>query len=119
MLSVILSPSNDAITGEEKHAGEGRTGYLLRQERRLVGAVCGLVPGAPHGLHVRDGHAQDGELVWLPGQRAARGDHVRELGDVLGHLVPPPPFNLTVVLSSRKHEIRGGGKRRIRLGVTV
>lgn len=82
--------------------------YLLRQERRLVGAIRGLVPCAPHGLHVRDGHAQDGELVRLPGQRAARGDHVRELGDVLCHLVPPAPLDLTVVLSSRKHEVRTG-----------
>lgn len=93
--------------------------YLFCQERRLVGAVRGLVPGAPHGLHVRDSHAQDGELVRLPGQRTARGDHVRELGDVLSHLVPPPPLDLTVVLSSRKHEIRVGEERRIRPGLTV
>ena len=94
-------------------------GYLLCQERRLVGAVRGLVSGAPHGLHVRDGHAQDGELVGLPGQRVARGDHVRELGDVLSHLVPPPPLNLTVVLSSRKHKTRVGEERWIRPGLTV
>lgn len=51
-------------------------GHLLGKEGRLVGAIRGLVPRAPHGLHVRDGHAQDGELVWLPCQRAAGGDHV-------------------------------------------
>lgn len=51
-------------------------------------------------LHVRHGHAQDGELVGLAGQRAARGHHVRQLRNVGGHLVSPSSLNLAVVLSA-------------------
>jgi len=47
---------------------------------------------------VGDGHPQDGELVGLAGQRAARGHHVRELGDVGRHLVAAPALNFAVVL---------------------
>lgn len=52
----------------------------------------------PERLHVRDRHAQDGELVGLAGQGAARGHHVRQLRDVGGHLVPSPSLYLAVVL---------------------
>jgi hypothetical protein len=86
-------------------------GYLLSEEGRLVGAVSRFVAGAPHGLHVRDRHAQDGQLVWLPSQCTAGGNHVGEFRNILSHLVPPAPLNLTVVLSSQKARGQGEGKR--------
>lgn len=85
---------------------------LFSQEGRLVGAVCGRVAGAPHGLHVGDGHAQDGQLVRFPSQSAASRHHVWQFRDVLGHFVASSPLNFTVVLS-RNGEIlvRGLNKR--------
>lgn len=60
---------------------------------------------------MRDGHAEDGELVWLPSQCAARGDHVGELRDVLSHLVPSAPFNFTMILSFQKVRDQERGKK--------
>ena len=47
---------------------------------------------------MRHGHPEDGELVRLPGESVAGGDHVGELRDVGGHLVPPPPLYFAVIL---------------------
>jgi hypothetical protein len=55
---------------------------------------------------VGDGHPQDGELVGLAGQRAARGHHVRELGDVGRHLVAAPALNFAVVLPTVRQTTR-------------
>lgn len=60
---------------------------------------------------MRNSHAQYGELVWLPSQRTAGGNHVGELRNILSHLVPPAPLDLTVVLSSQKARGQGEGKR--------
>ncbi len=78
--------------------------HLFSQEGGFVRAVSGRVPRPSHGLHVWDGHAQDGEFVWLPGERAAGGHHVRQLCDVQGHLITPAALNLTVVLSGGREE---------------
>ena len=85
--------------------------HLVCEESGLVGAVgCGVA--ASEGLHVGDSHAQNGQLVWLAGQGAAGGHHVRQLRDVRRHLVPPPPLDLTVVLPRvTTGEERGGGRR--------
>lgn len=78
--------------------------YLFGEKRRLVGPIGGCVAGAPHGLHVGDGHPQDGQLVGFPCEGAAGGDHVRQLSDVLGHFVASASLNLTVVLSETERK---------------
>lgn len=75
--------------------------HLFGEEGRFVGSISGRVASSSHGLHVRHGHTQDGELIWFPGKRAAGGHHVRQLGDVLRHFVTPAPLNLAVVLSAQ------------------
>lgn len=50
--------------------------HLFSEEGRFVGPVSGCVACAPHGFHMRDRHAQDGQLVRFPGQSAAGRDHV-------------------------------------------
>lgn len=75
---------------------------LLSEEGRLVGPVRGRVAGASHGLHVGDGHAQDGQLVRFPRQGAACGHHVRQFRDVLGHFVASSSLDFTVVLSGNE-----------------
>lgn len=45
------------------------------------------------------GHAQDGQLVWFPRQRRTRRHHVRQFGNVGGHLVAPAAFNFAVILA--------------------
>ncbi len=64
-------------------------------------------------LHVRHGHAQDGELVWFACQSAAGGHHVRQLRDVSGHLIPPPALDLAVILPAvrRSWEMDGACNR--------
>lgn len=47
---------------------------------------------------MRHRHPEDGELVWLAGQRAAGGHHVRQLRDVRRHLVSAPAFDFAVIL---------------------
>lgn len=47
---------------------------------------------------MRHGHPEDGELVRLAGQCAARGHHVRQLRDVGRHLVAAPALDFAVVL---------------------
>lgn len=74
------------------------TFHLLREEGRFIGSVRGCVARAPHGLHVGNRHTQYGQFVGFSGQGAAGGDHVRQLGDVLGHFVASASLNLTVVL---------------------
>lgn len=71
---------------------------LVGEEGWFVCPVCCSVAAPSQRLHVGHGHAQDGQLIWFPCQRAAGGNHVRQLCDVSSHLVPPPPLNLTVVL---------------------
>lgn len=51
------------------------------------------------------GHAEDSQFVWLAGQSAAGGHHVRQLRDVLGHLVTATPLYLAVVLSGTERRI--------------
>lgn len=62
-------------------------------------------------LHVGDGHAEDGELVGLAGEGGAGGNHVTELGDVRGHLVPATPLDLAVVLSAERRQWSRGTSR--------
>ena len=72
---------------------------VVGEEGGLVRAVVGRGAGdPPQLLDVSHGHPEDGELVWLAGEGVAGWHHVRELGDVGGHLVPPPPLDLAVVL---------------------
>ena len=75
--------------------------FVVRQEGWLVRrVVLGRGRGqAPQRLDVGHRHPQDGQLVRLPGQSVARWHHVRQLGDVGGHLVPPPALDLAVVLT--------------------
>lgn len=93
--------------------------YLISEEGRLVGAVGVGVAASSQRLHVRHSHSQDGQLVWLPRQRAAGGDHVGQLCDVGGHFVSPPPLDLAVIFpEGRKARRRGkegsrwGGRNR-------
>lgn len=73
--------------------------FIVCQEGRFVGPVIGGRAGdASQGLDVGHRHPQDGQLVRLAGQRVTGWHHVGQLGDVGGHLVPPPPLNLAVVL---------------------
>lgn len=51
---------------------------------------------------MRHRHPQDRQLVRLPGEGTAGRDHVRELRDVGGHFVSPPPLDLAVVFSTAK-----------------
>lgn len=80
--------------------------YLFCKKGRLVSSISRFVSSAPHGFHVGNSHAKDGQLVGLASQGAARGHHVRQLRDVLGHLIPPAPLNLTVILPEhlKKHQ---------------
>lgn len=85
--------------------------YLIAEKRRFVWPVGISIGVSSERLHVRDRHSQDGQLVWFPCQRAARGNHVRQFSDVSRHLVPPPPLNLTVILpGARKWVGRNGEK---------
>ena len=73
--------------------------FIVCEEGRFVGPVIGRSAGdAPQGFDMSHGHPQDGQLVRLAGQRVTGWHHVGQLGDVGGHLVPPPPLNLAVVL---------------------
>ena len=49
-------------------------------------------------LHMSHGHAKNGELVWLAGERGACGYHVAELGDIRSHLVASSSLDFAVVL---------------------
>lgn len=67
---------------------------------------------------MRHSHSQDGQLVRLPRQCTAGGDHVGQLCDVGGHLVSPPPLDLAVIFperaegeAERKGGIEMGGKK--------
>jgi hypothetical protein len=50
---------------------------------------------------VRHGHPEDGQLVRFPRQRTTSGHHVAEFIDVGRHLVPSPPLNLAMALSTK------------------
>lgn len=50
--------------------------HLLGEKGGLIGPISGRVASAPHGLHVGDRHAQDGQLVRFPCQGAAGRHHV-------------------------------------------
>lgn len=53
-------------------------------------------------LHMRNRHSQNGELVGLPGQRAARWHHVTQLGYVGRHFVATSPLDFAMILSTAK-----------------
>lgn len=55
-------------------------------------------------LHVLDSHAQDGQLVQLPGHGVTGGHQWRQLVNEAVHLVPATLLNLAVSLSA---EIQG------------
>lgn len=94
--------------------------YLISEEGRFVRAISVGVAASSQRFHVRHSHSQDGQFVWFPRQCAAGGNHVGQLCDVGGHLVPPPPLNLTVIFSDgqtqgeerRKGGIEMGGRNR-------
>lgn len=74
---------------------------LVSEKGGFVGAISGGIACATQGLHVRDSHAQDGELVWFAGQGTAGGHHIRQLCDVGSHLIPSPTFNLAVIFPAK------------------
>lgn len=82
--------------------------YLISEEGRFVGAISVGVAAPSQRLHVGHSHSQDGQLVRFPRQRAASGDHVGQLCDVGGHLVPPPPLDLAVIFPGGQTARRGG-----------
>ena len=101
----VRDVNNSAVlTGHNKQESVSRLQYqvlelVVCEEGRFVRPVIGRRAGdAPEGLDMRHGHPQDGQLVWLAGQRVTGWHHVGQLRDVGGHLVPSPPLNLTVVL---------------------
>lgn len=73
---------------------------LIGEKRRLVGTVGASVAGAAQRFHVGDGHAQDGQLVGLAGERIAGGHHVGQFRDVGGHLVASPALDFAVILAA-------------------
>lgn len=93
--------------------------YLISEEGRFVRAISVGVAASSQRFHVRNSHSQDGQFVWFPRQCTAGGNHVGQLCDVGGHLVPPPPLDLTVIFPEgqtqgeerRKGGIEMGGKK--------
>lgn len=65
----------------------------------------GLTSESPHMGHR---HPEYRQFVRFPREGRTRGYHVREFGDVGGHLVPPPPFDFAMILPavSRKTKPR-------------
>lgn len=51
-------------------------------------------------------HPENGEFVGLPGKGGTGRDHIRELGDVGGHLVPPASLDLAMVLPTVEHKTK-------------
>lgn len=89
--------------------------YLISEEGRFVGAISVGVATSSQRLHVRHSHSQDGQLVRFPRQRTAGGNHVGQLCDVGGHLVPPPPLDFAMIFPEGQ-KARWGGKEESRWG---
>jgi len=66
--------------------------------RRSSVLVLWLVRRTPQSLHMRNGHAENCQLVGLACQSATRWDHVTQLVHVCWHFVTPPAFNFTMTL---------------------
>lgn len=80
--------------------------YLFCKKRRLVSSISRFVPSAPHWFHVWNSHPKNCQLVRLTSQCATSGNHIRQFGDVLCHLVSSASLNFTMILPEhlKKHQ---------------